>query len=144
MDWKRIIRDEIAEHKRNKESIENMEKRITRCEEDKTAIRNAHPGGVRAKGGSGRTDDRWASLIVEEQMAKEQLEKTKRKVDLVEEGLKRLDKREKDILEKMSCREYGDNTVDELCEKYAIEQATVYRIWNQAAMKYKAIQFGHE
>lgn len=144
MNWKSIVREEIMGYEANLESIENLEKRIRACEEDKVAMKSSRSDGTPVQGGTSRIEDRWINLIVEEDLAKEQLANTQRRVALVERGLAKLDERERDILIAMSCRMYGDDTIDKLCEKHAIEKATLYRIWRQASKKYKNVQFGAE
>lgn len=142
MDWKRFVREEIAEYQENKESIAYLERRIKDCEEDKAAIRSASPSGMPHGSSGSPPDDKWARIIVEEDMAREQLDTVKRRIAKVERGLDRLDDQSRDILIQMSCHKYGDDVSDKLCEKYAIEKATLYRMWSGASKKYKGIQFG--
>lgn len=144
MDWKRFIRDEIAEYQENIDSIPYIEKRIRDCEDDKKAIRASSPSGMPHGSSGAPADDNWARIIVEEDIAIGRLCTVRRQIAKVERGLARLDERSRDILVQMSCHKYGDDVVDKLCETYAIEKATLYRLWNEASKKYKVIQFGHE
>lgn len=144
MDWKKIIKDEIAEYEENLESVENLKKRIKRCEEDKRAIKSARADGTPARGGGSGIEDRWVNLITEEDLAKEQLKRINRKIAMVNRGLEKLSERDRDILRQMSVHKYGDGIPEKLCEKYAIENATLYRLWKDASKKYKSYQFGNE
>lgn len=144
MDWKRFIRDEIAEYQENIDSIPYIEKRIRDCEEDKEAIRASSPSGMPHGSSGAPADDNWARIIVEEDIAIGQLCTVRRQIAKVERGLARLDERSRDILVQMSSRTRGDDTPEKLAEKYFIDRATVYRLWTDASKKYKGIQFGHE
>ena len=143
MDWKKIIKDEIAEYQENLIGRDQLEERIWICQEEKVSIKSAKAEAVATRGGSNRHDDRIVGLIVEEDMAREQLAIINNRIKLVEAGLSRLTDEERDILLTMSAAKYGDGNVERLCEKYTIERATVYRLWKQASKKYKGVQFGH-
>lgn len=143
MDWKKIIKDEIAEYQENLISRQQLKERIQICKDEKTSIKSAKGEAVATRGGTNRHDDRIIKLIVEEDAARAQLSIINARIKLVEAGLSRLEEDERDILLTMSIAKYGDGSVSRLCEKYKMERATLYRVWEQASKKYKGVQFGH-
>lgn len=141
MNWKEEAKRELRMYDALRASVENVAERIEWLESQKTSIKSASSGVAPVQGGGNRYEDRLLDLIVQEERLRLTLDADRVRLGLIERGLAVLSERER-----MVALTFGANrsaaAVDILCGKLYLEQAQIYRIWNEALYKFTIAEYG--
>lgn len=142
--WVQIACDEIQSYLEDMETVKRLEERIQENKEAIVSLRSAKLDGIAVKGGKSSREDWMIGLMSENDLARTQITLIRKRINRVKKGLAVMEEWERDILLRMSATQYGDGTVEDLCEKYNVEKSQLYRMKQAALIKYKNAQWGRE
>ena len=139
MRWTDSAIYDLKNYNSYKRSITNLEERLEMLKEKMRSARSISlsPSPSNHGGGEKHFDDTWVNCIVE----KENIEVERKKVILIERGLKALTDEQRYILT-MFYINRPDNYVDEICEKLNIEKTTVYKLKTAALKQFTIEEYG--
>lgn len=140
MNWKTEAVYELKSYATRKSACENIREKIKILEAQAIAL-NRISSDEPVMGGSSKAEDKLINNIVERELLKENLTILERALILTERGLASLNDREREVLNGF----YINRTstyIDELCYRFNIEQAQVYRIKNEALRRFTLAMYG--
>ena len=140
MNWEMAAIEDLKNHGKRVQSLENMAERIRALKEQLTALKSS--GDTTAvKGGGSRAEDKVINNIVERERLRAAYKATRHLVEIVERGLSGLDDGERFVLSTF----YMDRPkkhVERCMEQLHLEQAQVYRMKDKALYKFTISMYG--
>lgn len=143
MKWSDCAVQDLKKYQNLKGSIQNIEERIEVLSMRFESVKGPKMSSTPTSGGGTQWEDKLLDNIVERKRLSMLLEADKKMIEIVERGLKRLNKEEMLVLEMFFINKIRDH-VDILKERMNIEKSQVYRIKNQALYKFTISMYGIE
>lgn len=125
----------------NKLACENLPERIAMMENRLTAIKTAKYDGEPVSGGTSKGEDMKIEMIIERDLAKQDLAYAQAEVEQLEKALKQLSKNERITLERFHVTRQKDH-VRRLCDELGYEEAQIYRIHKSGLYNLACILYG--
>lgn len=141
MNWKTEAINDLKIYAAQKASIDNINLRIELLHEDQYSMRGTTLSPVPTHGGTSKYEDKLLDCMAEIGRLEKQKEPITGKLRLIEKGLAGLDKRERDVLDKL-CINSTPGCIDKLAQEWGYDQRQIYRIRDAALYKYTMLMFG--
>ena len=143
MRWTDSAIYDLKNYSSYKRSIANLEERIGMLNEKMHSVRSANFAPTPSNHGAGERhfDDTWVNCIVEKENIKLGLSVERKKVALIERGLKPLTDEQRYILT-MFYIARPRNYVETICEKLHVEKTTVYKMKDAALRQFTIEEYG--
>lgn len=141
MNWKREAAELLKDYGALKESLVALEEQIAHLESDYKSLKSARADGTPVKGGGNGREDALLTNIVQRDELCKNLEAAKLRVKQVDRGLSVLNDTQRKVLERFYIYRVS-GFVDKLCDELNVEQATVYRIKNEALRRFTLATYG--
>jgi len=141
MDWKKVAIEDLRKYEAQKMSLTNMAERIQVLNENYTAIKGSMLSPVPVHGGGTKIEDKLLDNIVERDRLKVTYKATKCLVNMIERGLRALDKNEYEVLYRFFINPTKDH-VEQLMSKLQYEKSQIYRIKDAALYKFTTAMYG--
>ena len=141
MNWQKAAIEDLKKYPMQKDSLENVKKRIGALKEKYQSIKCTLSDTTPVMGGSSRIEDHMLDNIVERKRLEHTYRATARLVELVERGLSGLDERERLVLERFYVQK-NRNHVERLMEEMHFEKTRVYEFKDDALYKFTISMYG--
>ena len=142
MNWQKVSIERLKDYKARCDAIESITEQIATLEETFEAVRAATLDATAVKGGGGnKREEALINNIAMREELKQNLEIAKREVEITEQGLSKLTKDQRLILDKF----YIDRMpgyVEDLCDRLCVERSRVYALKDIALKKFTIHCYG--
>lgn len=140
MNWKEEAKRELRGYEALKASIPNLSDTLAEIAAAKTSLRSASdPSPI--YGGGSTYEDRLTNLLTKEAAVKDLLRASRFRLRRIERGLAALSEEERAVALCFSAHRSGE-AVEILTERLGLEQAQIYRIWNEALRRFTIAEYG--
>lgn len=142
LNWQEVAINDLRNHKKRKQSLDNIKTKIKALSEQYEAVRcSSRSDKIPVTGGACRIEDSMLSNIVERKRLEHTYKAVKHLVCLVDCGLKVLNAKEYNVL----CDFYIDrpkNHIDKLMQEFGVDKSQIYRIKDLALYNFTISMYG--
>ena len=142
MDWKNEVVNDLKMHGIYKQAVRSLQEKIAILELDYGRLRAVQSDTNPVQGGGSSMEDALISNIVLRDKLRDNLEATRRRVQLMEEALESLEREERLVLDYWYIDRPPDRYLDVICDQLSVEKTTAYRIRDRALYKLNARLYG--
>ncbi len=140
MDWKKEAVNDLLNYKARCESKINILEEIKALEADSVSLRGIS-ADTPVMGGLSSQENKYLNVLAKKERLKDNLKAVQRLIKRTERGLACLDKRQRTVLEGFYV--YKTSTyVDDLCYSLCVEKSQLYRIKDNALLKFTIAMYG--
>ena len=142
MDWKQEAIEKLRDYEAHRKALDSIPLELERLGAAYTGIRAARVDGTPRSGSSASNrEDAMLSNIVHRDELKRRLKEARLWVEIVDGGLSVLDDEERLVLDYCYIHKVK-GSINELCERLNVEQATVYRRRDLALRRFTLALYG--
>lgn len=139
--WQQNAINDLREYPALEQSLQNIPEEIRQLEGRVLSLKSVGYDKTPVMGGGSGREEALIEYIDRKERLRINLEIARQKVERIDRGLGALDQRERLVLQRFYVRrEYG--YLDRLCEELGYERTHVYRLKDQALMKFTLSMFG--
>ena len=141
MNYKQFAIDDLKNYEALRISLMNLPDKISEIQSRKTEIRSARTDGVPVKGGGNAYEERILDCMVAEARLDVTLQRNKWRMNDLERSLSHLTDEERRVLD-LFYMHHRSKCVDILCQELHYEKSQIYRIRDQALIRFTKMMYG--
>lgn len=139
--WKQVCKQSLYELRLHEAALSSLPDEIALTKDRMTSIKSASSGSAPVQGGGTSYEDRLNNAIVKIDLMENNMDETRREVELTKRALNNLSEEEQHILDVLYIQRQKRG-VDRLCEELCVDESTVWRRASRALSRYSAARYG--
>lgn len=141
MNWKSVAAEDLEKYEKQKQSLDNLYKRINILNHRYTSVRLSSVDRIPVSGSAAKVEDAMLNNIVEREKLKNTYAIIKGLVELTEKGLANLNHHERRMLELFYIKRQ-DSHVNKLSEEFGYEKSKIYKLKEKALYNFTVSMYG--
>lgn len=141
MNWQKEAINDLKAYSSRCDALENMTERIRLLNDKIKTVRSAMGNTDATPSGHGNVTDMLVNNIAERERLRLNIKATAELVRLTRKGLNALDERQLDILNSFYIERHAGH-IENLMEKYFLEQSRIYQLKDEALYKFTLSMYG--